>query len=333
VDFLGGDLVIEAGAAAGKRLPLRQVRGDVVVLGVADPEVVGDIRRGDEVRVDNSNFLAAQTYHRHQVPSRDYSVWDPFRGPDGQPLYPQRPMLLGPVFSAAAAGTVQTGRFQGRMIVVECLWDREAFPWQADWYRSRVEEHLGAETDDRFRLWYIDRALHADSSEQEDPTRTVSYLGALQQALRDLAAWVEEDVPPPATTRYEVVDGQVLVPATAAERRGIQPLVALTANGGERADVEVGEPVAFAAVIEVPPGTGAVVGAEWDFEGSGDYRVRASFSESDAAKGRVTVEASHAFSEPGTYFPVLRAASQRRGDTGTPFARVQNLGRVRVVVE
>ena len=41
---------------------------------------------------------------------------------------------------------------------------------------------------------------------------------------------------------------------------------------------------------------------------------------------------SYAFSEPGTYFPALRVASQRQGSVDTPFARVLNLGRVRVVV-
>ena len=139
------------------------------------------------------------------------------------------------------------------MIVVASLWDREAFPWQSDWYRSRVEEHLGESTDDNFRLWYVDHALHHDGANQEDPTRTISYLGVLQQALRDVAAWVENGVAPPASTDYVVVDGQVQVPPTAAERKGIQPVVTLTANGGERADVRVGEPVTFSAGIEVPP--------------------------------------------------------------------------------
>lgn len=47
-----------------------------------------------------------------------------------------------------------------------------------------------------------------------------------------------------------------------------------------------------------------------------------------------TVEVSVPFiyTTPGTYFPALRVPSQREGDTSTPFAKVQNLGRVRVVV-
>ena len=335
VEFLGGDLIIKSGAAAGKSLQLTKVVGDNVVLGPADPSVLAQIKPGDNVQVDNSNFLAAQTYHRHQVPGEEYRVWDQFRDADGEPVYPQRPFLLGPAFTQSASGVLPTGAFEGKMIVLSSLWDREAFPWQADWYCSKVREHLGDSTDNHFRLWYTDRALHGDLSEQEDPTRTVSYLGVLQQALRDLSAWVEEGTSPPATTNYKIEDGQVIVPATAAERRGIQPVVTLKANGGKRAEVQAGEPVTFTATIEVPPNTGQVVAAAWDFEGDGDFPVVEQISDSSSNDSitRVALENTHIFSEPGTYFPVLRAVSQREGDATTPYARIQNLGRVRVVVK
>ncbi|HKN08334.1 MAG TPA: hypothetical protein VJ376_02475, partial [Pseudomonadota bacterium] len=288
------------------------------------------IAPGNEVQVDNSNFLAAQTYHRHQVPGPDFKVWDQFRGPDGKPIYPQRPMLLGPMFVAATAGSLQSGRFHGKMIVVESLWDREAMPWQADWYRTKVQQNLGDKTDDNLRLWYTDHALHGDDTKQEDPTRTVSYLGVLQQALRDLSAWVEKDTPPPATTSYRIDDGQVIVPASAAERHGIQPVVTLKANGGERAEVAVGQPVTFIGVIEVPPGAGGVVAAEWDFDGVGTF---AATSQVPRGAKTATVTITHRFANPGTYFPALRGISQRQGDASTPYARIQNLGRVRVVVK
>ena len=42
-------------------------------------------------------------------------------------------------------------------------------------------------------------------------------------------------------------------------------------NGGERAEVAVGEVVTFTARIEVPPAPGRVVSAKWDFEGVGTY--------------------------------------------------------------
>ncbi len=320
VDFLGGDLLILSGAAAGMKVTLRQIVGDVVVVGVADPKVLNLLEAGDQVQVDNSNFLAAQTYHRHQVPGADFYVWNQFRAADGKPIYPQRPVLLGPLFAANASGSVQSGKFQGKMILIENLWDREAFPWQADWYRTKVQQNLGERLDGNFRLWFVDHALHADSTKQEDPTHTVSYLGVLQQALRDLSAWVEKGRPPAQSTTYEVVDGQVVVPPTAAERKGIQPIITVQANGQPRAEVAVGETVTLTATIDMPPQAGSIVSAEWDLDGSGSYSVKSD------------LKLLHSFDRPGTYFVTLRAAAQRTGDRQTPFARVQNLGRARVVV-
>jgi hypothetical protein len=134
-------------------------------------------------------------------------------------MYPQRPRLIGPSFVKNAAGSIETGQWKGKMIVVESLWDREALPWQADWYRRQVRNYLGDKTDENYRLWYTDHALHGDTREQalEDPTRIINYVPILNQALRDLAAWVENGVPPPASTSYRIVDGQVIVAPTATK--------------------------------------------------------------------------------------------------------------------
>lgn len=333
IDFLGGDLLIKSGAAAGKTLQLTSISGNYVVLGPTDPAVLALVKPGDEVQVDNSNFLAVQTYHRHQVPGPEYHVWDQFRDANGKPLYPQRPMLLGPVFTAGAAGVVPTGKFKGKMIVLSSLWDREAFAWQADWYRSRVKENLGASTDDNFRLWYTDHALHGDISQQEDCTRTVSYLGVLHQALRDLSTWVEKGIAPPATTAYGITEGQVRVPPAALLRKGIQPVVTLRVQGGQRAEVRVGQPVTLTAVVEVPPSAGKVVAAAWDFEGKGTFAKAGNLLPANKAATQVRVETTYTFTKPGTYFPTLRAASQRQGDAKDIYTRIQNLGRVRVVVK
>ncbi len=242
IDVEGADLLVHSGEAAGARLGLLSVIGDLVIFGPGGTESILRIRPGDAVEVDNSGFLAAQTYHRHQVPETDdFPVWDQFRRPDGSPLYPQRPMILGPLFAAAAAGTVQSGRFEGKMIVVESLLDREAVPWQADWYRSKVRAHLGEALDDHFRLWFTDNALHGDVAVQEDATHVVSYLGVLHQALRDLSRWVEMGVAPPESTRYEVVDGQVVVPPDAGSRHGVQPVVSLTVDGAWRGSTSARE--------------------------------------------------------------------------------------------
>lgn len=330
VYFLGGDLIVGSGADEGKKLTLSTLKGDVVMFGVIDPRLAAQLKPGDQVTVDNSNFLAMETYHRHQVPGREFTVWDQFRKADGTPIYPQRPMLLGPLFTRSTAGSLQTGRFEGKMIVAASLWDREAMPWQADWYRGRVQEHLGAATDRNFRLWYSDHALHGDEPTSDAASRIVTYVPVLQEALRDLSLWVEKGVVPPASSGYQVVKGQVVPPPAAAQRLGIQPVVTLRVNGGQRIEVAAGQPVTFAGTIEVPPGAGAVVAAEWDFDGAGKFPAS-----SPVARGakRATVSITHSFDKPGTYFVALRGVSQREGDRTTPYRRIRNLDRVRVVVK
>jgi hypothetical protein len=329
------------GKAAGRNVWISGVRDGYVTIGIGQVhfDALRDVAVGDDVLIDNSAYLAFQTHHRHQVPGDDFPEWDQFRAA-GKPIYPQRRELLGPRYARnGAGGGIQSGRFDGKMIVVQCLLDEGAFPQQADWYRRRVEAVLGPRTDDHYRLWYVDHAMHGAPVVRTDETtrparntRIVDYRGVLQQALRDVAAWAERGVAPPASTNYELVDGQIVVPPTAVERRGIQPVVILTANGGTRAEVVVGETVEFSALVEVPVGAGTIVGAEWDFEGRGDFPEIAPFDNERAAYASTTVRTSHAFSAPGTYFPALRVTSHRLGEMDDPHTRIQNLGRVRVVV-
>jgi len=148
----------------------------------------------------------------------------------------------------------------------------------------------------------------------------LSYDPIVEQALRDLAAWAERGVRPPQSTRYTVTDGQVRVPSTAAQRRGIQPVVDLTVRGRDRVDVTAGQKVDFRTQVATPPGAGRIVSAGWDFTGSGTF--------TPATTG---FTASHRFTEPGTYYVSLKVASSRSGHAES-FAMVENLDRVRVVV-
>lgn len=189
--------------------------------------------------------------------------------------------------------------------------------------------NLGPRADANFRLWYTDHALHGDEPGTESASRIVSYVPVLQQALTDLAAWVEKGTPPPASTGYKIADGQVIVPPTATERRGIQPTVTLTVNGGNRAEVRVGQPVTLNGSIAVPPGTGSIVAASWDFDGTGTFATPSTVAPG-AKSARVTI--THSFDKPGTYFPVLQGVSQREGKAANPYRRIRNLDRVRIVV-
>ncbi len=337
------NVMVKTGAASGTSFALGKVEGNTIFVGLdmgalmsgrgPNTSALKQIKPGDQVQIDNSDFLAAHYYHRYQVPTPDFYVWNQFRTPNEIPIYPQRPKLIGPEFAASAGGTTQSGRFQGKMILLESLWDQDAFPWQADWYASKVKAVLGSRFDQNFRAWFTDRALHGDIEDQPDPTHTVSYVGVLQQALRDLSAWVEKGIAPPASTTYRVVDGQVEVPSIAAERRGIQPIVHLTANGGARAEVATGQLVTLSAVIEVPRNTGRVIAAEWNFEGGREFTTSGQLTKGEESGARATLNTTHAFPKPGTYFPTVRVESQRQGDAKTPYARIENLARVRVVVK
>jgi hypothetical protein len=329
---------VMSGDSAGRWLVLGGISGNFAKLQYSPSggnlrDITEKIRVGDEVQIDNSNILAYETIYRHELLTPDYYVGNQFRRADGTPIYPQRPHLINADLMKGASPTVPSGKFNCKMIVVQNLVDWDAHAWYADWYRTKVREHLGSRFESNYRLWYTDYATHGPIP---DPTRVIRYDGVLQQALRDVSAWAERGVAPPQETSYRVNDGQVVVPDTAAKRKGIQPVVTLHANGGVRADVRANQPVEFTAVIETPPGAGSVVLAEWDFDSTakvvaGDAN-RFPISEQFTPAAHVTLKRSHTFSQPGTYFPALRVHSQRQGDASTPYARVPNLARVRVVV-
>jgi hypothetical protein len=328
-DCADAHLVVLSGAAAGASLPIAHVSGTAVhLIGVLDQAKAAAIAPGDRVRIDNSWALALQTYHRHQVPpTSEYYGWNQFRGADGAPTYPQRDVLIGPTGTANAAGSVLTGRIHGKVLVLAALMDIDAYPWQADWYRGLVKSAAGSAFDDSFALWFVDRAHHENPLTPLQHTQVASFSGALQQALRDLAAWVETGRKP-SETAYEIADAQVIVPAGAAERGGVQPVVELRANGGACAEVRVGEPVNLAGRIAAPPGAGKVVSAQWDFEGTGTSTP----ADIGEPAETIALSAVHQYAAPGTYFAVLKGAAQREGDAGSPYGRVLNLARVRIFV-
>ena len=346
VQFLGGDLVATSGEANGVAFQLSNINSTMAAFGptVSDADLT-KLKVGDEVRVDNSNFLAVQTIYRHQVPDGHLAGWQMFEDADGKPVYPQRPMLLGPVFTQGAAGTLPTGNIHGKVILCCSLMDREAFAWQGDWYRQQVARSLGPWTDQNMRLWYTDNALHGDQEDQlDDKTHAVPYNGVLQQALLDLSQWVEKGIEPALSTDYRIENAQVIVPETANERRGIQPVVKATIIGddkkglisydGRRIDVKRGASVEIRCVAEVPAGQGKVMLAQVSYDGN-DYSEEIDLSNASysADGGKVEFTIFHQFKDRGTFFPTVRVASQRKPNPSSPFARIYNLDRVRVVVK
>jgi len=295
---------------------------------------------GDAIDIDNSDYLASQTYHRHQMPADEYYVWEQFKDKDGNPIYPQRPLLRG-YDQAGSGNNWQTGRFAGKMIVLGSMMDEAAYPWQIDWYRKRVIRNYGDAYKDRYRVYLNDHAMHVYPSrylapnegsvvgEDHGPTTTqvIRYEGILQQAIRYVSDWAEKGIAPPEESHYMVDDGQVYLPAAVAERHGIQPVVSLACGGMDRVDVKAGETVEFQGGIQAPAGT--VVSAEWDYDGQGNYPDKIAFAD---GKDSQSLLQSHSWSEPGTYFVTLRGISQRKDIVGTNWGKALNIARVRVVV-
>ncbi|MEX0665407.1 MAG: PKD domain-containing protein [Acidimicrobiia bacterium] len=341
----GADLVITSGDAADKSLVITNVTGKTVELeGGSDPEVTNAIRAGDDVRIDNSWRVALEYYHRHQVPSPDQYGWNQFRDAQGAPVPAQRSTLVADTFAGVSGGSIPTGRFEGKMIMLASTMDVQAYPWAADWYRTQAQGFLGDQFEDSYRLWYMDNADHDPRSAESIPNRSaaahvVNYDSELQQALLDLDAWVTDGSPPPVTTSYSVDDdSQIQLPASADERGGVQPVVTLTvteigkrrASESERAEIGVDQKVTFTVEAEAPPGAGKIVGIEWDFEGVGKYPTR---TEIRRIGRRIELTATFTYTKAGTYFPAVRVTSERDGDPKARYRLVQNLGRMRVVVQ
>ncbi|KAL3429255.1 hypothetical protein BDV09DRAFT_203123 [Aspergillus tetrazonus] len=265
--------------------------------------VLDQLEEGVQLQADNRWYPAVHTWHRNQVPSvedRYYGYGYPRRN-DGKAIYPQRDILLA-----------------RRVMVMNNLADYDAFPWHADWYKGQVNRAV----EDGFEENY-----HG-SVPQSEQHRIVDFSGLYQQLLRDLSAWTEKGIKPPSATRSSVENSQVELPGQASRRGGIQPVVKLTAGGGNRTEVNVGTRVIFTLEAEVPPATGKIVSVEWDWEGTGNYAKM----ESGRPSEKFAAQVSYSYNIAGTYVPAVRVASHRDGDPGTPFARALNLGRVRVVV-
>lgn len=326
-----------SGEMAGKKLLVSKVDGTRIFFkdgyGMDHIlETLKGVKIGDKISLDNSDYIAVQTYHRHQVPTPDFTAWDRYRDEDGNPALPQRNLLLGPMISSNGTGSRQTGKINGKVIICASLMDEQAYPWQADWYRRKINSVSEKKADADCRIWYFDHTLHGDETKTTNELYETSYVGGLKQALLDLAQWVETGEEPIRSSVYQVNAGQVVAPETARERGGIQPVVCALANGEKCAHVKAGEPVVFIAEAEVPDKAGILTHVEWSFEGDEDFPYKSEFTLSDGGcHGKV--ECSHTYAKTGTYFAVVRVMSQRDGDKEDLYTQVRNIDRVRIVVE
>jgi hypothetical protein len=328
---LGSRVEVVSGAAAGRRLYTTGVVGDVFACdGTGDANLLRftGVEVGDEILVDNRDFLAFCHIARHHL--LDDPSSDSLRV-DGIAIYPQHPVP----YMSPLMGVCYSGAYEGKLLWQHHTHDSSVWPLNGDQYHRAV---LGAQgpggVRENFRIRWIENAEHGPPSMvppergRVATTRLVDMSAMHEQSLTDLVDWVEHGIEPSGGS-YTLADGRITLPDTAAERGGIQPVVAVTADGGSRADVTAGTGVLLEVHAAVPPGTGAVVSVEWDFDGSGTFPYR---HEVDGTASDVTLSTTHRYDAPGTYFATARVHSHRDGDVSATHRRIPNLAQARIVV-
>jgi hypothetical protein len=329
---LGMNVMITSGAAAGRSLYVMYFVDDLMVCdgaGEASNLRFTDVKPGDQVHLSNRAFLAHCYYSRHHL--TDEAKWD-FLRVDGKPLYVQHPLPGNTPFM----GVKYNGQYEGKLLWIHHTHDASLWPSDGIVYGAQVLKAQGADAAARkFRMRWTENAEHVPAEfvpsmpDRSSSTWLIDYRPHIEQGLADLAQWVENGVEPAGTT-FTYRDGKVSLPASAAERGGVQPVVRVSANGGVRAAVGVGEAVTLEVHAEAPPGAGTIIAAAWDFDGSGQFAVPQSGI--DGASREVTLATTHTWNRPGTYFATALVHSHVDGDPHASSRRLPNLASARVVV-
>ncbi len=328
---LGAGIRITSGAAAGRQLYCLNGVGNIFLCdggGEASNARFTGVNPGDKAQFDNRPFLAYCYYYRHHV--IPFTEWE-FLKLDGQPIYPQHPLAEMSPFM----GVHYSGKFEGKLMWVHHTHDASLWPPQGLGYKGAVERVYGVdEAKNKFRIRWTENAEHvppfmaASQPGRANNTWLINYQPVIEQCLVDLAAWVEQGIEP-AGTSFDYLDGKITLPATAAERGGIQAVVTATADGSSRVEVDAGTEVTLAVHAVVPPGAGTIIAVSWDFDGSGTYPEKATV---DGTATEVSQTITHRFDSPGTFFATVLVESHREGDVHATSRRIPNLAAARVVV-
>lgn len=344
----GVNITPTTGAAAGKVLLLKNIvpklgsRGGYLTIGMCYGMddlggVLGSLQPGDTINLDNSDYIAIQSYYRHQCPpDLDVHAWDQFRNPDGTPAIPQRAFIMGPGFTGT--GMPQDGNIQCPIINIQALMDESTTPWCADWYKKKILDTKG--TLDNHRVWYMERCMHGDTDALANHM-VINYMGALRQALLDLSDWVERGIEPQPSTSYVYgEDGQIHPETDITKRFGMQSVIHVTANGEKCAHAKVGETIQLNIDIQMPTGAGEVTGISMAKQANTEVLPENAFPvevpfrryvRSGIHGATATVEVS--YDKSGTYFAAVRCQSNKSGNPDDIYTQILNLDRIRIIVE
>ena len=335
------NFIVETGAAKGRERTITTVYGDALLLTGTDKENLEGIVPGDTILIDNGKFIAFCFYYRHHAfpEFKEYGLLVK----DGVPIFPQRKVRFKSEVSMQPFTWDVGAR---KLIFVSSFQDRGVFRSAIAADIDQIRRSKGqAFLDNQVRVWINEHAQHGGVADAQPGrpvtrqrngtalnTRLIDYQGSVTRALKALTDWVETGKAPLPNTNYRYDDeAQVTLPAHAADRLGVQPVIELRANGvSKRVAVKAGQPVRFVAIGEAPPDTGVITTAEWDFESAGTFDHKDDMLTGRDAK--VTISAEHSYARPGTYFATVRMFSTPVGEPADSMFRLPNLGRIRVVV-
>jgi hypothetical protein len=320
---MGCYAIMQSGKAAGRKVYFNEHNGTTIAVaeqfGCNDMmDVMSLIETGDEILLDNSDYVAITDYHLHAIPDGDLVGYSSCFHADGTKKHPQRNFVVN--FTGSAP---MTGNFDCKMIVEHTFCDESAFPYQGDLYKKLVYKAQGEKAKSKYRLQYMDNALHDDRAEPVfAELYFVTNLACVYQCLLDIADWVEKGIEPPKESQYALRGGELIFSDIADERGGIQNICKIHSNGKREICVKSGDKVCFSVDVDIPNGCGQLTDVEWSFEGEKDYPVKTS--------KETTV--THIFEKPGKYIVNVRTYNERKGDNQTKFTQIRNIDRMFVEV-
>ncbi|MBY8991599.1 MAG: PKD domain-containing protein [Candidatus Lokiarchaeota archaeon] len=294
---------------------------DDVLVALFSRHSLDDVEKGDIVHLDNRRLVAFSFHHRHFVSNRYPEMKQFFI--DGIPIYKPSSRSLDHI-------PIPSGKFHGKMIIVQNAQDCDACPSNARAYIESVKNHLGNSLDNYFRIYWTENACHLQPLTSVESTRYIPWGSIVSQAMNDLIKWIEEGTSPPTSTNYNFnIHSALQLPGNASERKGIQPTVKLSINGKKNAHINVDHTILLDGEAEAPPNTGYFIKLDWDFDGSGKFSHQ---EELGGNESKIKTTASHQYSKPGTYFVTFRVFMERNGEKRDVIHHIINQSRVRVIV-
>jgi hypothetical protein len=218
-------------------------------------------------------------------------------------------------------GRVETGDIKTKVMIMEGLGDNLSWPIFNAGYAEKIENALGqGKANQMMRFYLQDNGFHAVGG---------GWPTIFNQALTDMMAWVEQGIQPPPSTQYTISNGQVIPAPQAPNRKGLQPVINLTANGGSRAVVGVNQPVNLVAKLQMPPSAGKITQFNWTVGATNEAPTILA-----DPQPLVNLTRTLTFATAGTYVVTLNVNGQRDGLVA-PFNQtlLPNFKIVQVVVQ